>query len=136
MSTEHTARTSTRVPSAIPLPSQASTKASFSPLPRGHRYALLLRPRGGGLREGEEAEFVYKVISGAVRTHKVLSDGPPQITGFHLPGDLFGFEQGACNRHTAEALTNNQGADFQAAAGRACRDWKCRGRLPALGYGH
>ena len=43
--------------------------------------------------EGEDAEFVYKVVEGAVRTHKVLSDGRRQITGFHLPGDLFGFER-------------------------------------------
>jgi CRP-like cAMP-binding protein len=56
--------------------------------------------------EGEEAEFVYRVVSGAVRTHKVLSDGRRQITGFHLPGDLFGFEQGDTHRHTAEALSD------------------------------
>ncbi|CAX21970.1 nitrogen fixation transcriptional regulator fixK2, Crp/Fnr family [Methylorubrum extorquens DM4] len=58
--------------------------------------------------EGEDAEFVYKVIEGAVRTHKVLSDGRRQITGFHLPGDLFGFEQGETHRHTAEALTDTK----------------------------
>lgn len=58
--------------------------------------------------EGEEAEFVYRVVSGAVRTHKVLSDGRRQITGFHLPGDLFGFEQGETHRHTAEALADTK----------------------------
>lgn len=54
--------------------------------------------------EGEAAEFVYRVLDGGVRTHRVLSDGRRQITGFHLPGDLFGFEQGRTHRHTAEAL--------------------------------
>ena len=58
--------------------------------------------------ESEDAEFVYKVVEGAVRTHKVLSDGRRQITGFHLPGDLFGFEQGETHRHTAEALTDTK----------------------------
>ncbi|MGU3663993.1 helix-turn-helix domain-containing protein [Methylobacterium sp. A49B] len=58
--------------------------------------------------EGEEAEFVYKVVSGAVRAHKVLNDGRRQITGFHLPGDLFGLEQGEMHRHTAEALSETQ----------------------------
>ena len=58
--------------------------------------------------EGEEAEFVYRVVSGAVRTHKVLSDGRRQITGFHLPADLFGFEQGEAHRHTAEALADTK----------------------------
>ncbi len=58
--------------------------------------------------EGEDAEFVYKVVRGAVRTHKVLNDGRRQITGFHLPGDIFGLEQGALYRHTAEALSDTQ----------------------------
>ncbi|MGH1570402.1 helix-turn-helix domain-containing protein [Methylobacterium sp. P31] len=58
--------------------------------------------------EGEEAEFVYKVLEGAVRTYKVLSDGRRQITGFHLRGDLFGFEQGETHRHTAEALSDTK----------------------------
>jgi len=58
--------------------------------------------------EGEDAEFVYRVVEGAVRTHKVLSDGRRQITGFHLPGDLFGFEQGETHRHTAEALSETK----------------------------
>jgi CRP/FNR family transcriptional regulator, nitrogen fixation regulation protein len=58
--------------------------------------------------EGEEAEFLYEVVRGAVRTHKVLNDGRRQITGFHLPGDLFGLEQGAVHRHTAEALSDTQ----------------------------
>src|ERR1044071_4199096 len=42
--------------------------------------------------EQEDAEFVYKIVSGAVRTCKMLSDGRRKINGFHLPGDLFGFE--------------------------------------------
>jgi CRP-like cAMP-binding protein len=58
--------------------------------------------------EGEDAEFVYRVVAGAVRTHKVLSDGRRLITGFHLPGDLFGFEQGESYRHTAEALSDTK----------------------------
>lgn len=87
--------------------------------------------------EGEEAEFVYRVIEGAVRTHKVLSDGRRQITGFHLPGDLFGFEQGLfeqglAHRHTAEAIAETKVLIFrrrqvERAAARsaevACRLW-------------
>ncbi len=58
--------------------------------------------------EGEEAEFVYRVVAGAVRSHKVLSDGRRQITGFHLAGSLFGFEQGETHWHTAEALSDTR----------------------------
>jgi CRP/FNR family transcriptional regulator, nitrogen fixation regulation protein len=50
--------------------------------------------------EGDRADFVYKVISGAVRAIRLLADGRRQITNFYLPGDVFGIELGA-ERHTA-----------------------------------
>jgi CRP/FNR family nitrogen fixation transcriptional regulator len=56
--------------------------------------------------EAEEAEFVYKVMSGAVRTYKLLSDGRRQIGAFLLPGDLFGFESSTTHRLTAEAVAD------------------------------
>jgi CRP/FNR family nitrogen fixation transcriptional regulator len=34
------------------------------------------------------------VISGAVRSYKLLSDGRRQIGAFHLPGDVFGLRSG------------------------------------------
>jgi len=54
--------------------------------------------------EDEPAEYVYQVISGAVRTYKLLSDGRRQIGAFHLPGDVFGLETGAAHRLAAEAI--------------------------------
>jgi CRP/FNR family nitrogen fixation transcriptional regulator len=54
--------------------------------------------------EGEEAEYVYQITAGAVRTHKQLADGRRQINAFHLPGDMFGFENGSSHRFTAEAI--------------------------------
>jgi CRP-like cAMP-binding protein len=54
--------------------------------------------------EAEEAKFVYKVVRGAVRGYKLLSDGRRQIGAFHLPGDLFGFESGPTHKLTAEAV--------------------------------
>jgi CRP/FNR family nitrogen fixation transcriptional regulator len=58
--------------------------------------------------EGVQAEYVYQIISGAVRTHKLLADGRRQINSFHLPGDMFGFENGATHRFSAEALVETQ----------------------------
>jgi CRP-like cAMP-binding protein len=54
--------------------------------------------------EGEPADYVYKVLSGSVRTYRVLSDGRRQITGFHLPGDLLGLEPGEEHPCSAEAI--------------------------------
>ncbi len=58
--------------------------------------------------EGEEAEYVYQIISGAVRTYKLLSDGRRQISSFHLPGDMFGLENGPTHRFTAEAVVETK----------------------------
>lgn len=54
--------------------------------------------------EGDAAEFFYKVVSGTVRTYKLLSDGRRQIDAFHLAGDIFGIEAGAEHRFSAEAV--------------------------------
>ena len=56
--------------------------------------------------EDEPAEYVYQVVSGAVRTYKLLSDGRRQIGAFHLPGDVFGLESGPTHRLAAEAIVD------------------------------
>jgi CRP/FNR family nitrogen fixation transcriptional regulator len=56
--------------------------------------------------EGGPAAQAYKVVSGAVRVFRVLSDGRRQICSFYLPGDVFGIEPGLEHRSTAEALTD------------------------------
>jgi CRP/FNR family transcriptional regulator, nitrogen fixation regulation protein len=56
--------------------------------------------------ENEPADYFYKVISGSVRTYKVLSDGRRQIGAFYLPGDIFGFETGTAHSCSAEAVSN------------------------------
>ena len=56
--------------------------------------------------EKEPAEYVYQVMSGAVRSYKLLSDGRRQIGAFHLAGDIFGLEIGTDHRFTAEAIVD------------------------------
>src|ERR1044071_5861921 len=51
--------------------------------------------------ENEPADYLYKVVSGTVRTYKVLADGRRQIGAFYLPGDIFGLETG--DEHTFSA---------------------------------
>ena len=58
--------------------------------------------------EEEAADFVYKVISGAVRTTRLLSDGRRQVGAFHLSGDVFGLECGETHRCSAEAVTPSE----------------------------
>lgn len=54
--------------------------------------------------EGEPADYIYKVLSGSVRTYKVLNDGRRQICAFHLPGDVFGLEAGEEHAFSAETV--------------------------------
>ena len=56
--------------------------------------------------QAEAAEYIYQLLEGAVRTHKLLSDGRRQIGAFHLPGDIFGLDNGDFHRFTAEAITD------------------------------
>src|SRR5690349_13004867 len=77
-------------------------------LSREHVISSDIRYRRGTeiFGEAEPAEFVYQVCSGAVRSYKLLADGRRQIGAFHLPGDLFGFENGDTHRFTAEAIAD------------------------------
>jgi CRP/FNR family nitrogen fixation transcriptional regulator len=56
--------------------------------------------------QDEPAGYVYKVLSGAVRTSKFLDDGRRLIGSFYLPGDIFGLESGTIHRFSAEAITD------------------------------
>jgi CRP-like cAMP-binding protein len=58
--------------------------------------------------EGEDAQFVYKLVTGSVRVCKMLSDGQRHISCFHVPGDVFGLERTATHRMSAEAIEDSQ----------------------------
>ncbi len=79
-----------------------------SPLPRaGEKSAGTRRSFSRGeeiFAEGEAATCFYKVVSGTVRTGKLLADGRRQIDAFNLSGDVFGLENGDSHRFTAEAV--------------------------------
>jgi CRP/FNR family nitrogen fixation transcriptional regulator len=66
--------------------------------------------------EGQPADFVYRVISGAVRTTRLLSDGGRQIGAFYLPGDVFGVQCGERHRFSAEAVTLSKVASVRRSA--------------------
>jgi len=58
--------------------------------------------------EGEPADYVYKVLAGAIRSYKILSDGRRQIVGFYLPGDVFGLSCEDEHSCSAEAVADSQ----------------------------
>jgi len=56
--------------------------------------------------QDEDADLIYRVISGAVRTSRLLSDGRRQIGGFYDADELFGIEAGPIHRYAAEAVSD------------------------------
>lgn len=43
-------------------------------------------------RPGDPFQFVYAVKSGSIKTYAPIRDDADQITGFHLPGEMLGFD--------------------------------------------
>lgn len=56
--------------------------------------------------EGEPATCTYRVLSGVVRTCRILADGRRQIAEFFLPGDVFGLQAGEDHSTSAEAVSD------------------------------
>lgn len=54
--------------------------------------------------EDDPAEYLYQLISGAVRTCRTLDDGRRQISSFYLPGDIFDVEASEVHLASAEAI--------------------------------
>jgi CRP-like cAMP-binding protein len=54
--------------------------------------------------EGDNAEFVYEVLDGAVCCYRQLLDGRRQVFSFSYPGDLIGLVQGDAHRYNSDAL--------------------------------
>jgi CRP-like cAMP-binding protein len=81
--------------------------------------------------EGEPAEYLYKVVSGAVRTSKILDDGRRQVGGFYMPGDFFGLEVATEHSSSCEAMTKTTVLVFRRSAvvERAKRDGSVARRL-------
>jgi CRP/FNR family transcriptional regulator, nitrogen fixation regulation protein len=94
---------------------QPATQSLSSPLAGGGARAGTIELMGACMPfaanseiygENEPADYLYKVVSGTVRTYKVLVDGRRQIGAFYLPGDIFGFDTGDEHTFSAEAITD------------------------------
>jgi CRP/FNR family transcriptional regulator len=55
--------------------------------------------------EGDRADFVFNIISGVVKSHKILPDAGEFIIGFLFPDDVFGLAEEGSYINSAEAVT-------------------------------
>jgi len=58
--------------------------------------------------EGDPAAHIWEVVSGAVRSLKIMADGRRQIVEFHFRGDLLGLAFSELHPLTAEAICETQ----------------------------
>jgi len=55
--------------------------------------------------QDDPVTYCYQVVSGCVRTVRLMEDGRRQIGGFLMPGDVLGFDAGGRHDHAAQAVT-------------------------------
>lgn len=92
----------------------SSEPASIAPTQGGGELAAL--DRVGGVvtlrrdqalfQEGDPARYCFKVLTGALRSCRLLADGRRHIGEFLLPGDFIGLELDDSYRFTAEAVSD------------------------------
>lgn len=97
-------------PSSIEGDAEMTAQAQTS-LTLVHDDALMALGETRALRDGAElftqgrpADYVYRVVSGVVRTSRLAEDGRRQIGDFHFSGEMLGLEDGAEHGFSAEAL--------------------------------
>jgi CRP-like cAMP-binding protein len=65
---------------------------------------MVLRRNQPLFHEGDEADNIYRVISGAIRTSRVMPDGRRYVADFLFPGDFIGLNEHHVRTVAAEAL--------------------------------
>ena len=98
------ANLSTSVRPLMPIRSAELPDGSFALIGAPMRFTRNAEVYG----EDEPAEYLYQVISGGVRTYRMLDDGRRQVLAFYLPGDIFGVEAGDVHLSSAEAISESQ----------------------------
>ncbi len=93
---------STQLPRLAPPTGAEAGTASLDRL-----GSLHVMPRGKTIVEqGDAAEHVYKVVSGALRMVRLLPDGRRSVIDFLLPGDFFGLAEDGTYSHSLEVLSD------------------------------
>lgn len=96
-----------RTPAPVTLPVVVTGRPSESHSPLAALGSISRYTRNNTIfSEGDSADYSYKVVAGAVRLSKMMSDGRRQIAEFALPGDFFGLNWLDEHAMTAEALND------------------------------
>jgi CRP/FNR family transcriptional regulator, nitrogen fixation regulation protein len=67
---------------------------------------MILRRNDVLFREYDPADHYFRVVSGAVRSSKLLADGRRHVSEFYLPGDFIGLDADTSYFFSAEAMAD------------------------------
>jgi CRP/FNR family nitrogen fixation transcriptional regulator len=56
--------------------------------------------------QGDPVEYCYRIVSGCLRTVKLMEDGRRQVAAFFFPGDCLAFDQFDSHDFAAQAVTD------------------------------
>ncbi|MDG9697779.1 cyclic nucleotide-binding domain-containing protein, partial [Streptomyces sp. DH17] len=91
------------------LPSSSKSRKSAGDEPIAHMGKIVQYKRGAEIfGQGQPALYLYRVLTGAVRTVWISNGGRRQIRDFYLPGDYFGLEMGSAHSLSAYAIGDTQ----------------------------
>lgn len=91
----------------VPAPSISAVLYKTKAGPLDTMGTIVSFPRGSQVfGEGDPIKYLYVVVSGGVRSYRYTYDGDRQISGFYLPGDLFGLEVGGRHALSTEVISN------------------------------
>jgi len=120
-------------PQSIPIAAPSPVSSALSAVLNELCDARTLHVAAGGeiFGQGEPASRVYRVLSGVVRTTRLLADGRRQVCDFLHAGDVLGPEAGLVHASSAEAVTPVvlQSVERRALSARAERDLVLTGEL-------
>jgi CRP-like cAMP-binding protein len=102
---------------AVQTTAQPSGASGFRVIPGGKAADPLYLLTGYGMTitlprdrelhaQGDRADFCYRIVSGCVRTIKLMEDGRRQVGGFLLAGDCLGFDALDTHDFAAQAVTD------------------------------
>jgi CRP/FNR family nitrogen fixation transcriptional regulator len=86
-----------------PTVDEQTIKSALSALQRG---PIRFRRNTVIACEGEAADYVFLVVSGAVRSCKTFTNGSRSVVAFYLPGDLFGWSDQKQHSLSVEAASD------------------------------
>lgn len=90
------------LPAAADIPSAPASLAALEDL----ASTISVRKDDEIYAQGDAARHCYRILSGCVRTVKLMEDGRRQVNEFLLPGDWFGLEALAEHDFAAEAVSS------------------------------